>query len=135
MASEGASYAFRRMAGSFPPAVSFDSQGLRVKGGESGSGMMTASQEQRSFDFDGATFDRELDSERLSTALGRVYLLMQDGRWRSLREIAAASECSEAGASARLRDLRKDRFQEDFPNGGIEKQRIAGGLYVYRMIF
>lgn len=85
---------------------------------------------QRELNFDGATYSPALDSARLTSALGRVYSLMSDGGWRALSEIATACDCSEAGASARLRDLRKPRF------GGhtVETDRVAGGLWRYRLI-
>lgn len=77
--------------------------------------------------FDGPTFDQEQDGGRLSGQLERVRLLMADGAWRTLAEIAEAVGGSEAGVSARLRDLRKQRF------GGrtVERKRIDGGLWAY----
>ncbi len=57
----------------------------------------------------GATYDAALDQRRLSTQLLRVYALMADGQWRTLREIASAIDAaSEAGTSARIRQLRND---------------------------
>lgn len=50
------------------------------------------------------------DRERIQGQRGRVLRLMSDGRWRTLHEIAQACSCSETGASARLRDLRKTAF-------------------------
>ena len=83
--------------------------------------------------FQGNTFQAELDLERLASALDRVRALMRDGRYRSLGEIAAACQCSEAGASARLRDCRKSK------HGGhvIERRRRGDpthGLFEYRMV-
>ena len=60
--------------------------------------------------FDGATYDKALDQPRLGRQVLAVLALMQDGRWRTLREIADVIEAPEASVSARLRDLRKDRF-------------------------
>lgn len=79
--------------------------------------------------FDGATFDPTLDQERLSTQLSRVRKLMADGRWRTLGAIQREAGGSEAGISARLRDLRKPR------NGGlnVERRRVEGGLWEYRV--
>jgi biotin operon repressor len=79
--------------------------------------------------FDGSTFDPELDGPRLSSQLQRVKRLMQDGRWHSLRYIADVIGGSEAGVSARIRDLRKLKF------GGytVDRQRVEGGLWVYRL--
>lgn len=84
--------------------------------------------------FDGATFDSKLDQARLDTQLGRVFDLMSDGHWRTLFGICERIGCgSEAGISARLRDLRKKRF------GGHAVYRrhrgpAANGLYEYRLI-
>lgn len=79
--------------------------------------------------FDGATYEPRLDLIRLNTQLGRVKHLMIDGRWRTLRSIAAQTGGSEASVSARLRDLRKPR------NGGynVERRRVADGLFEYRI--
>lgn len=62
--------------------------------------------------FDGATYDPELDQERLEGQLGRVYDAMKDGRWRTLWEIAerCAARDTQAAISARLRDLRKEKW-------------------------
>jgi hypothetical protein len=85
--------------------------------------------------FGGSTYDEARDGERLRGALARVYDLMRDGQWRTIADIAALCECSEAGASARLRDLRKDRFRERYPNRGVERQCIGAGLWRYRVLF
>ena len=79
--------------------------------------------------FDGATFQTERDGERLRSQLQRVRDLMIDGQWRTLQQIARQVGGSEAGVSARLRDLRKPR------NGGytVERKYIADGLYEYRL--
>ena len=79
--------------------------------------------------FDGETFDPIEDGERLQGALERVRVMMSDGRWHTLEELAMGAGCSEAAASARLRDLRKERF------GGytIVREYIADGLWHYRM--
>lgn len=84
-------------------------------------------------EFGGSTYSRPLDGGRLQTALGRVYRLMSDGQERTLADIAQAVGCSEAGASARLRDLRKPGFRERYPNAGVSSRRRAGGTWVYRM--
>lgn len=82
--------------------------------------------------FSGESFDAALDEARLTSQLQRVKALMLDGQWRTLREIAAAVQGSEAGVSARIRDLRKPG------HGGflIERKRVgdpAAGLHAYRM--
>jgi hypothetical protein len=84
--------------------------------------------------FGGQTFCPERDGERLSGALARTYELMADGRWRTLQEIAEAVGCTEAGASARLRDMRKDRVREQYPNRGVEREHVERGLWKYRLL-
>lgn len=79
--------------------------------------------------FDGATFDAQRDGERLNGQLERVARLMADGRWRTLRELAAAVGGSEAGVSARLRDLRKARWGSK----RVERRYLADGVWQYRV--
>lgn len=79
--------------------------------------------------FDGETYSPEHDKERLGSQLERVKALMQDGKWRNLREIHARVGGSEAAVSARIRDLRKARFGSHT----IEHRRLIGGLWEYRM--
>ena len=83
--------------------------------------------------FDGADYIAQRDQQRLAGQILRVYEVMADGRWRTLRELADASGAPEASASAQLRNLRKARF------GRHEIQRqLCGasglGLYEYRLI-
>lgn len=84
---------------------------------------------ERKAHFDGATYDPEKDFRRLDSQLGRVYRLMRDGKWRTLREIAMLVNGSEAGVSARLRDLRKPKF------GGytLQSKRRFDSLWIYRL--
>lgn len=86
--------------------------------------------------FDGKTFDPAADTARLATTLVRVQGLMADGRWRTLSEIAEALSMppeSVPGISARLRDLRKEKF-----GGHTIHRRARGdkaaGLNEYRMV-
>lgn len=88
-----------------------------------------------SADFDGETYEAEFDRERLTGQLRAVYDVVHDGAWRTLAEIAAAmtTPASEASISARLRDLRKEKF------GGFTVERRARGdrhrgLFEYRVI-
>lgn len=80
--------------------------------------------------FDGATYDPDQDHQRLKGQLWRVFQLMSDGKYRTLAEIAEDAQGTEASVSARLRDLRKEQY------GGreIQRQRVAGGLWEYRML-
>jgi len=81
---------------------------------------------------DGQTFDSALDGERLNAQTKRVYSLMSDGNWRTLREISAAVGDPEASVSARLRDLRKPKF-----GAFIVDRRRRGepslGIWEYRL--
>ena len=78
---------------------------------------------------DGDTYDHERDGQRLHGLNRRVYALMADGQWRTLREVSRATGGTEASVSARLRDLRKAKF------GGyrVERRRVGGGLHEYRL--
>lgn len=74
--------------------------------------------------FGGDTFDKDKDGVRLASALEtiRALLTYRFGlRVYTLHALARAANCSEASASARLRDLRKPKF------GGlnIQKKRDA----------
>ena len=83
--------------------------------------------------FAGETVEPE-DVPRLETALGRVYRFLSDGKWRTLREIADACGCSESGASARIRDLRKDHIREMYPSQAVDSRKAdKRGLWVYRL--
>lgn len=84
--------------------------------------------------FDGATYQSELDAPRLRSELERVRELMLDGQWRTLAEIREVTGGSEAGVSARLRDLRKDRHgahtverrRRGNPKAGVFEYRVLG---------
>lgn len=80
-------------------------------------------------DRDGETYDRTEDFARLNAQHLRVYAVMQDGRWHTLKAIADRTGDPESSISARLRDFRKDRF------GGhrLDRQRRSGGLWEYRL--
>jgi hypothetical protein len=79
--------------------------------------------------FAGADYVPSRDDKRLTGQIERVYSLMADGKWRTLKEIALATGDPEASVSAQLRHLRKERF------GGhtVERQHIKRGLYEYRL--
>ena len=83
--------------------------------------------------FDGETYEPPHDKERLSSLLDNVRNLMADGRWRTLGAINRIAGGTEASVSARLRDLRKERFGsftvERRPVGERKK-----GLFEYRVI-
>ena len=82
---------------------------------------------------DGSTYEAKFDSDRLGDQSRRVWELMSDGNWRTLREISEAVGSPEASVSARLRDLRKPKW------GGwcVERRRrgeAERGLFEYRVL-
>ena len=84
----------------------------------------------RVLDFDGDTYDKQKDQVRLSGLLSRVHSFMLDHHWHTLSDIRDMCGGSEASVSARLRDLRKEKF------GGhtVERKRLEGGLWMYRLL-
>lgn len=85
--------------------------------------------------FGGKTYEPALDFERLDTQLAAVFRIMRDGQWRTITEIrfAIQSAASEAGISARLRDLRKPQFGSHT----VARQRRGDGrtgTFEYRLI-
>jgi hypothetical protein len=81
--------------------------------------------------FSGSTYSPEHDQQRLTTQLQRVRAAMLNGQWFTLAELQRLCGGSEAGISARIRDLRK-------PGQGfvIERRRRGDskrGLHEYRL--
>ena len=78
---------------------------------------------------DGTTFDPFKDMQRLNEQARRVFELMRDENWRTLREISDATGDPEASVSARLRDFRKPHL------GGctVNRRRRNGGLHEYQL--
>lgn len=83
--------------------------------------------------FDGKTFDPELDGQRINAQLRRVRDLMADGVWRTLSEISEATGDPEASASARLRDLRKERFGSYIVNRR-RRGEMSKGVWEYQIL-
>lgn len=81
-------------------------------------------------EFDGETYVAERDRERLTRELDRVRLCMEDGEWRTLAVVAAATGAPEASVSARLRDLRKQRHGSRV----VERRYVSNGLWSYRLL-
>jgi hypothetical protein len=91
--------------------------------------------------FQGATYEPRHDKERLTRQLDRVRECMLEkmlpehtaGQWLTLSELVHWCGGSEAGISARLRDLRKPQF-----GGYIVERRRRGdpkrGLFEYRLL-
>ena len=83
--------------------------------------------------FNGPVYDPELDQERLSKQIGRVYAAMSDNTWHTLSELEAVTTDPQASISAQLRHLRKERFG----SYTIEKRRRGdetSGLWEYRLL-
>ena len=77
---------------------------------------------------DGVTFQADLDLDRLNAQMRRVYDVMSDHQWHSLAEISQRTGDPESSVSARLRDLRKDRF-----GGWLVNRRRLGGFFEYQL--
>ena len=79
-------------------------------------------------DRDGETFNRSRDRKRLDTAMERVFAVLKDRQWHTLRELADKAGCSETCASARVRDLRKPQ------HGGwtVAREYVDAGLWRYK---
>jgi len=79
--------------------------------------------------FDGADYDHERDSQRLTGQLLRVKEAINDGRWYTLKQLSEITGDPEASVSAQLRNLRKPRFGAYT----INKRYIKAGLYEYAL--
>ena len=82
--------------------------------------------------FDGSDYEPAQDNARLSGQIRRIYGLMSDGQWRTLREVEEVTGDPQSSVSAQLRHLRKVRFGahviEKRPRGDR-----AAGLFEYRL--
>lgn len=87
-------------------------------------------QNNQDIQFDGHTYNHLQDSLRLHRQLGKVWDVVKNGAWFTLREIADQIDAPEASVSARLRDLRKPKFGSNT----VEREYIGHGLYRYRFI-
>lgn len=67
---------------------------------------------------------------RLTGQIKRIYDLMADGKWRTLKQIEDATGDPPASISAQLRNLRK----ESFGSHVIEREHLGDGLYAYRLV-
>lgn len=82
-------------------------------------------------DFDGETYDPVLDHATLTGQLLNVYNTMKSGLWYTLHDLSAATGGSEASVSARLRDLRKDKFGSFIVDR--KRSQVHRGLWYYRL--
>ena len=83
--------------------------------------------------FDGPCYEPVHDQARLTGQILRVWDLMRDGKWRTLREIENATGDPQSSISAQLRHLRKDRFGAHTVDRRARGER-ASGLWEYRLI-
>lgn len=86
-----------------------------------------------SFKFDGPCLIPEKDYPRLNRQTLRVFNLMVDGKWRTLDEISRITGDPLQSISARLRDLRKERFGAHAVDKRPRGER-SRGLWEYRLI-
>ncbi len=92
---------------------------------------MSAADLQSRYDpplFHGDSFVAELDEKRLTRQLDKVRACLLAGEQHTLASLAGSVGCSEASASARIRDVRREGIA-----GGwvIQKKRITNGLWEY----
>lgn len=81
-------------------------------------------------DRDGDTIDPEVDFDRLNDQMKLVWSVVRTGRWYSLNELAELTGCPTPSVSARLRDLRKEKFGSQ----EVQSKRVEGGFWVYRVV-
>jgi hypothetical protein len=84
------------------------------------------------FYFNGEDYCASLDKKRLKLQIVQIYLIIKDGKWRTLPELEKETGYMSSSISAQLRNLRKLRF------GAlkIEKRRRGNptnGLFEYRL--
>ncbi len=80
--------------------------------------------------FNGADYDPDRDDIRLTGQLRRIWEIVIDGRWYTLKDISIRTGDPEPSISAQLRHLRKPRFGSHI----VEREYIANGLYNYRVL-
>lgn len=83
-----------------------------------------------SLDFDGSSYEPAKDKVRLNGQQQRVYEVMRDGRWRTLAEIAEASNVPLSTVGSRVRDFRKPRFG----HFDVQRKRLTDATHVYRLV-
>lgn len=82
--------------------------------------------------FDGKAYEKDIDQGRLVRGHLKVFHLMVDSEWRTLREISAATRRPEASVSATLRDFRKKRWGSHT----VDRKRHPDmkGIFIYRLV-
>jgi len=88
--------------------------------------------------FDGAFFDFEIDHSRLTKQMGLIFLVILDGKFKSVIQIQEEilnrfyKRCAQTSISAILRDFRKTKWGEHTVNTRRVKDT---GLFEYQFIF
>lgn len=80
--------------------------------------------------FDGKTYEPKRDFDRLTGQLQKVRAFMSDGQWHTLEQIQSICGGTEAAISARLRDLRKEKYGSH----NVERRHVNRGLFEYRVV-
>jgi hypothetical protein len=80
--------------------------------------------------FDGETYRPVRDHGRLGEQYTRIFNLMKDGEWRTLPSIEEITGDPTSSISARLRDMRKEKFGSH----NVERKYVANGLFTYRLL-
>ena len=78
----------------------------------------------------GVTFDAARDTVRLNQQAQDVWDAMKTGGWWTLHRLSRATGHPEASVSARMRDLRKERFGSHT----VQTECLVRGLWRYRLI-
>jgi len=75
-----------------------------------------------------------IDQQRIIPQREFVAYALSKGEWQTLRQLADYARCSEAGASARIREIRARAKAKSEPDP-IEKKRQSpgSGVWLYRM--
>jgi hypothetical protein len=79
-------------------------------------------------EFYGAGFDPDKDSARLNSQQARIYNIMVDQNWHTLRELSEATSTPEASVSAHIRAFRRKTH-----GSHIVDRRRVDNYYEYRL--
>ena len=79
---------------------------------------------------DGETYEHDRDHERLAAQRHRIKAVMLDGQRHTLAGIEGVTGDPQASISARLRDLRKEKFGSHI----VDRQYEGDGLWSYKLL-
>ena len=83
--------------------------------------------------FSGSDYTPAFDQERLTGQIRRVFDVMKDGKWRTLREIEDVTGDGQASISAQIRNLKKPEFG-GWPIDKRTRGDRRSGLWEYSLI-